>query len=120
MASQLQKNSVASHITVTDGLHVFALNNITSADGNFSINFTFPKAGPCQIIARFDSDGANTLASFNTYIPPQATSSATPSTEFTSISDVFTQNLLPLNLIIAGAAVGVTYSVMRMRKMNKR
>ncbi len=39
-------------VTVTDGVRIFRFNNITVADGDFSVNYLFPDYGAYKVLVR--------------------------------------------------------------------
>jgi hypothetical protein len=64
-----------ARIIITNGPDILKITNSTFPDGNFSINYTFPDSGSYQVIQKIDSRNYSELASFNVFVPPQASSS---------------------------------------------
>jgi hypothetical protein len=57
---------------VTNGQRLFKFENITVADGDFSVKYLFPDDGTHQVITRIDTkDSINLLSSFNVFVPHQ-------------------------------------------------
>lgn len=69
------KEELHARIIITNGPDILKITNSTFPDGNFSINYTFPDSGSYQVIQKIDSRNYSELASFNVFVPPQASSS---------------------------------------------
>src|SRR5919202_552879 len=69
------KEEVHARIIITNGRDILKINNSTFREGNFLINYTFPDSGSYQVISKIDSRNYSELASFNVFVPPQASSS---------------------------------------------
>jgi hypothetical protein len=69
------KEELHARTIITNGRDILKITNSTSPDGNFSINYTFPDSGSYQVIPKIDSRNYSELASFNVFVPPQASSS---------------------------------------------
>ena len=61
-----------ARVVVTNGQRLFKFENITVADGDFSVKYLFPDDGTHQVITRIDTkDSINLLSSFNVFVPHQ-------------------------------------------------
>ena len=69
------KEELHARFIITNGPDILKITNSTFPDGNFSINYTFPDSGSYQVIPKIDSRNYSELASFNVFVPPQASSS---------------------------------------------
>jgi hypothetical protein len=61
-----------ARVVVTNGQRLFKFENITVADGDFSVKYLFPDDGTHQVITRIDTKESTTLASFNVFVPHQS------------------------------------------------
>jgi hypothetical protein len=61
-----------ARVVVTNGQRLFKFENITVADGDFSVKYIFPDDGSHQVITRINEKNSATLASFNVFVPHQA------------------------------------------------
>ena len=74
------KEGVHARIIVTNERRdILKITNSTFADGNFSINYSFPDSGSYKIISKIDSNNVAELASFNVSVAPSALSSTSKS-----------------------------------------
>lgn len=69
------KEELHARFIITNGPDILKITNSTFPDGNFSINYTFPDSGSYQVIPKIESRNYSELASFNVFVPPQASSS---------------------------------------------
>jgi hypothetical protein len=61
-----------ARVVVTNGQRIFTFENITVADGDFSVKYLFPDDGTHQVVTRIDTkDWINLLSSFNVFVPHQ-------------------------------------------------
>ena len=61
-----------ARVVVTNGQRLFKFENITVADGDFSVKYLFPEDGTHQVVTRIDTkDSINLLSSFNVFVPHQ-------------------------------------------------
>jgi hypothetical protein len=61
-----------ARVVVTNGQRLFKFENISVADGDFSVEYIFPDDGTHQVITRISKDTAiQVLASFNVFVPHQ-------------------------------------------------
>ncbi len=99
---------------VTNGQRLFKFENITVADGDFSVKYLFPDDGTHQVITRIDAKESITLASFNVFVPHQQPpslmnpfpSSSSPYSQSNANSNNEIQSIVALSIII-GIAVGI-------------
>ena len=57
---------------VTNGQRLFKFENITVADGDFSVKYLFPDDGTHQILTRINTNNTILLASFSVFVPHQS------------------------------------------------
>jgi hypothetical protein len=70
-SSEHLKNFMA-RVVVTNGQRLFKFENITVADGDFSVKYIFPDDGTHQIVTRISKETSIlTLAAFNVFVPHQ-------------------------------------------------
>ena len=61
-----------ARVVVTNGQRLFKFENITVADGDFSVKYIFPDDGTHQVVTRINEKNFATLASFNVFVPHQS------------------------------------------------
>ena len=83
---------------------ILKITNSTFADGNFSINYSFPDSGSYKVISKIDSNNVAELASFNVYVAPSALSSTSKS--FVSLMLYY---VIPITASAAGIAIYLSY-----------
>jgi hypothetical protein len=71
----ITKEGLDARLIITNGRDILKIIKSTFAEGNFSINYTFPNAGSYQVISKLDSKNYSELASFNVVVSPQGSSS---------------------------------------------
>lgn len=65
-----------ARVVVTNGQRLFKFENITVADGDFSVKYIFPDDGTHQVITRISKEtSVLTLATFNVLVPHQSSPS---------------------------------------------
>jgi len=57
---------------VTNGQRLFKFENITAADGDFSVKYLFPDDGTHQVLTRINTNNTILLASFSVFVPHQS------------------------------------------------
>ena len=57
---------------VTNGQRLFKFENITVADGDFSVKYLFPDDGTHQVLTRINTNNSILLASFSVFVPHQS------------------------------------------------
>ena len=57
---------------VTNGQRLFKFENITVADGDFSVKYLFPDDGTHQVLTRINTNNSVLLASFSVFVPHQS------------------------------------------------
>jgi hypothetical protein len=61
-----------ARVVVTNGQRLFKFENISVADGDFSVKYIFPDDGTHQVVTRIKTNNSVTLASsFNVFVPHQ-------------------------------------------------
>ena len=99
------KEGVHARIIVTNERgEILKITNSTFADGNFSINYSFPDSGSYKIISKIDSNNVAELASFNVSVAPSALSSTSKS--FVSLILYY---VTPITASAAGIAIYLSY-----------
>jgi hypothetical protein len=99
-----QIKNIHARIIITNGQKIFKIVDITSSNGDPSLNFAFPDSGPYQIIAKIDSKDIAALSSFKVLVPPQVLS-----TGFQSFSTLMLYYVTPITSAAAGIAVYFVY-----------
>jgi hypothetical protein len=61
-----------ARVVVTNGQRLFKFENITVADGDFSVKYLFPDDGTHQVITRINTNNSILLASFSVFVPHQS------------------------------------------------
>jgi hypothetical protein len=61
-----------ARVVVTNGQRLFKFENITVADGDFSVKYLFPDDGTHQVLTRINTNNSVLLASFSVFVPHQA------------------------------------------------
>jgi hypothetical protein len=65
-------DSMLARVVITNGQRTFKFPQVTVHNGTFSVNYLFPDIGNYQSIVRIDSANFSTLASFQVFVPFQA------------------------------------------------
>ena len=61
-----------ARVVVTNGERLFKFENITVADGDFSVKYLFPDDGTHQVLTRINTNNSVLLASFSVFVPHQS------------------------------------------------
>ena len=61
-----------TRVVVTNGQRLFKFENITVADGDFSVKYLFPDDGTHQVLTRINTNNSVLLASFSVFVPHQS------------------------------------------------
>jgi len=61
-----------ARIVVTNGQRLFKFENITVADGDFSVKYLFPDDGTHQVLTRINTHNSILLSSFSVFVPHQS------------------------------------------------
>jgi hypothetical protein len=61
-----------ARVVVTNGQRLFKFENITVADGDFSVKYLFPDDGTHQVLTRINTNNSIILASFSVFVPHQS------------------------------------------------
>ena len=64
-----------ARVVVTNGQRLFKFENITIADGDFSVKYLFPDDRTYQVLTRINMNNSISLASFSVFVPHQAPAS---------------------------------------------
>ena len=59
-------------VVVTNGQRLFKFENITVADGDFSVKYLFPDDGTHQVLTRINTNNSISLTSFSVFVLHQA------------------------------------------------
>ena len=97
-----------ARIIITNGPDILKITNSTFPHGNFSINYTFQDSGSYQVISKIDSRNYSELASFNVFVPPQASSST-----YKSFESLMLYYVIP----ITSSAAGITIYLSNRKKV---
>jgi hypothetical protein len=98
------KEVLHARIIITNGREILKITNGTFAEGNFSINYAFPDSGSYQVISKLDSKNVAELASFNVFVPFQASSST-----YKSFVSLMLYYVIPATSSAAGIAIYLSY-----------
>jgi hypothetical protein len=60
-----------AQVTVTNGQRLFKFNNVSTQNGDFSVDYLFPDDGTHQVLLRLDKSDSINLASFQVFVPHQ-------------------------------------------------
>ncbi len=61
-----------ARVVITNGQRLFKFENITVADGDFSVKYLFPDDGTHQVLTRINTNNSILLASFSVFVPHQS------------------------------------------------
>jgi hypothetical protein len=61
-----------ARVVVTNGQRLFKFENITVADGDFSVKYLFPDDGTHQVLTRINTNNSILLAPFSVFVPHQS------------------------------------------------
>ena len=64
-----------ARVVVTNGQRLFKFENITVADGDFSVKYLFPDDGTHQVLTRINTNNSILLSSFSVFVPHQSSPS---------------------------------------------
>ncbi len=108
-------------VTVTDGQRIFRFNNITVADGDFSVDYLFPDYGVYKVLVRINTLNSITVGSFDVLVPTQAQPGLvnSPSTSTSGTADN-TMIVLIVAAVLAGVAGSVAVSLITKRKRRRK
>ena len=60
-----------AQVTVTNGQRLFKFHNISTQNGDFSVDYIFPDDGTHQVLLRIDNNDSIRVASFQVFVPHQ-------------------------------------------------
>jgi hypothetical protein len=109
-------NDLHARVVVTTNssgqMRIFKFDNISSSNGDFSVNYIFPDSGVYQIMTRVDTNNLSTLGSFKVNVPFQPFGTVTAPTPSFSL-------IIIAGIIIAIAAVSLLLVVQRRQKVSR-
>src|SRR5215213_10373079 len=115
-----------ARVVVTNGQRLFKFENITVANGDFSVKYIFPDDGTHQVVTRIETNNSVTLASsFNVFVPhqqapsllnpfPSSSSSPSPSSSTTDSNN--NQKIIVTALIIGLFSAIAVITIVLVRK----
>ena len=115
-----------ARVVVTNGQRLFKFENISVADGDFSVKYIFPDDGTHQVVTRIETNNSVTLASsFNVFVPhqqapsllnpfPSSSSSPSPSSSTTDSNN--NQKIIVTALIIGLFSAIAVITIVLVRK----
>ncbi|MDW0218933.1 MAG: hypothetical protein QOK52_09470, partial [Nitrososphaeraceae archaeon] len=72
LATDEHIKDLVAQVTVTNGQRLFKFQNISTQNGDFSVDYIFPDDGTHQVILRIDTNDTIHVASFNVFVPHQS------------------------------------------------
>lgn len=60
-----------AQVTVTNGQRLFKFQNISTQNGDFSVDYIFPDDGTHQVLLRIDNNDSIRVAAFQVFVPHQ-------------------------------------------------
>ena len=72
LETEEQIKNFDARVVVTNGQRLFKFENITVADGDFSVKYLFPDDGTHQVLTRINTNHSILLASFSVFVPHQS------------------------------------------------
>jgi hypothetical protein len=115
-----------ARVVVTNGQRLFKFENITVADGDFSVKYIFPDDGTHQIVTRISKETSIlTLAAFNVLVPPQSSPSVlnpfpTSSTVGSEDSRVLINRIIVIIMLPVAITVVVVFMLRRGRRSKRK
>ena len=109
-------NDLHARVVVTTNssgqMRIFKFENISSSNGDFSVNYFFPDSGVYQVMTRVDTNNLSTLGSFKVAVPFQPFGTITAPTPSFSL-------IIIAGIVIAVAAVSLLLVVQRRQKVSR-
>ena len=105
-----------ARVVVTNGIRLFKFENITVADGDFSVKYLFPDDGTHQVLARINTNNSISLASFSVFVPHQAPPSMLNPFPKTVEGDYTTEQMITIVLAVLIPLIAVISLVMVIKK----
>ncbi len=109
-------NDLHARVVVTTNssgqMRIFKFENISSSNGDFSVNYFFPDSGIYQVMTRVDSNDLSTLGSFKVDVPFQPFGTVTAPTNSFSL-------IIIAAIVIIVAAVSFLVVVRHKQKISR-
>ena len=109
-------NDLHARVVVTTNssgqMRIFKFENISSSNGDFSVNYFFPDSGIYQVMTRVDSNDLSTLGSFKVDVPFQPFGTVTAPTNSFSL-------IIIAAIVIIVAAVSFLVIVRHKQKISR-
>lgn len=109
-------NDLHARVVVTTNssgqMRIFKFDNISSSNGDFSVNYFFPDSGTYQVMTRVDSNNLSTLGSFKVDVPFQPFGIVTAPTSSFSL-------IVVAGIIIAVAALSLLLVIQRRQRISR-
>ena len=116
MTNSKNINDLHARVVVTTNssgqMRIFKFDNISSSNGDFSVNYFFPDSGIYQVMTRVDSNNLSTLGSFKVDVPFQPFGTITAPTSSFSLTVV-------AGIIIAVAALSLLLVIQRRQRISR-
>ena len=111
-----------ARVVVTNGQRLFKFENITVADGDFSVKYIFPDDGTHQIVTRISKETSLlTLAAFNVFVPyPSSPSVLNPFPASSTVGSEDSRVLINRIIVVIMLPVAITVVVVFMLKRGRR
>jgi hypothetical protein len=115
-----------ARVVVTNGQRLFKFENITVADGDFSVKYIFPDDGTHQVITRISKEtSVLTLATFNVLVPHQSSPSIlnpfpASSTVGSDDSGVLTSRIIVVIMLPVAITVVLVFMLRRGRRSKRK
>ena len=93
-------------------LRTFKFDNISSSNGDFSMNYIFPDSGTYQVITRVDSNNLSTLGAFKVNVPFQPFGTVTAPTSSFAV-------IIIAGIIIAAVAVSLVLVLQHRQRITR-
>ena len=115
-----------ARVVVTNGQRLFKFENITVADGDFSVKYIFPDDGTHQIVTRISKETSIlTLAPFNVFVPHQSSPSIlnpfpTSSTVGSDDSGVSISRIIVVIMLPVAITIVLVFMLRRGRRSKRK
>ena len=116
MTNSKNINDLHARVVVTTNssgqMRIFKFDNISSSNGDFSVNYFFPDSGIYQVMTRVDSNNLSTLGSFKVDVPFQPFGTITAPTSSFSL-------IVVAGIIIAVVALSLLLVIQRRQRISR-
>jgi hypothetical protein len=111
-----------ARVVVTNGQRLFKFENITVADGDFSVKYIFPDDGTHQVVTRISKETSIlTLAAFNVFVPHQSSPSIlNPFPASSTVGSEDSRGLISRIIVVIMLPVAITVVVVFMLRRGRR